>query len=230
MGIIGASGAGKSTLLALIQRLQQPNSGEILIDGKRLDLLSDDAIRELVGFVPQDVSLFHRSIMENLRYGRPEATDREVHEAVEAAQCGFIADLPNGFDTIVGERGTMLSGGQRQRLAIARAILKKAPVLLLDEVTSALDLHTERALRTSLTRACSDRTIIAATHRVSSLASFDRIVVLQGGRVVQDGHPTEVLQVRADRRSTAAPDSRLHAEQGEPQGQRPAFADAHDGG
>jgi ATP-binding cassette subfamily B protein len=143
--------------------------------------------------------------MENLRYGRPDASEEEVLAAVQAAQCEFITALPNGYDTVVGERGATLSGGQRQRLGIARAILKRSPVLLLDEVTSALDVETESELRRSLSQACRGRTIIAVTHRLASVASFDRIVVLQAGKVIQDGPPAEILPAAAYQKTSERP-------------------------
>ena len=145
--------------------------------------------------MPQDISLFHRSVLDNIRYGRPEASDAEVMEAAEAARCrDFIEALPDGFDTIVGDRGAKLSGGQRQRIAIARALLKDAPILLLDEATSALDGESEETIRQALDRLMQGRTVIAIAHRLSTLRSFDRIVVLDGGRVVQDGPPDELLR------------------------------------
>jgi ATP-binding cassette subfamily B protein len=139
--------------------------------------------------VPQDISMFHRSVMENIRYGRPEATDDEVLEAAFAARCNFIEQLPQGVRTIVGERGVKLSGGQRQRIAIARAFLKDAPLLLLDEATSALDSESEEAIREALGRLMNGRTVVAIAHRLSTVRNFDRIVVLQSGCVVQDGPP-----------------------------------------
>lgn len=193
VGIVGESGAGKSTLLALLHGLHEPQTGDIRFGATSRRSLSEDNFRDLIAFVPQDVTLFHRSILDNLRYGRPDASDEDVRAAAEIAQCGFIRDMPDGYDTIVGEGGTILSGGQRQRIAIARALLKKAPVLLLDEATSALDVETERRLRHALAEACVDKTIIAATHRLITLESFDRVIVLRNGRIVQDAPPSVVL-------------------------------------
>jgi ATP-binding cassette subfamily B protein len=193
VGIIGESGAGKSTLLALLHRLHDPVHGEIRLGGHPLSVLSEQGLHDLIAFVPQDVSLFHRSILDNLRYGHPEASEDDVLTAAEIAQCSFIRDLPDGLQTIVGEGGMVLSGGQRQRIAIARALLKKSPILLLDEATSALDVETERALRLALNSSFSSRTIIAATHRLSTLESFDRILVLQNGQIVQDGTPAAII-------------------------------------
>ena len=143
VGLVGHSGGGKSTLFALLQRFYDLQGGRILIDGQDIARVTQDSLREAIGVVPQDISLFHRSVMENIRYGRPEATDDEVLEAAIAARCGLHRSLPDGMRTIVGERGVKLSGGQRQRIAIARAFLKDAPLLLLDEATSALDSESE---------------------------------------------------------------------------------------
>jgi ATP-binding cassette subfamily B protein len=144
--------------------------------------------------VPQDISLFHRSVLDNVRYGRPDATDDEVMQAAFEARCDFIEDLPEGMRTIVGDRGVKLSGGQRQRIAIARAFLKNAPLLLLDEATSALDSESEEIIRESLGRLMKRRTVIAIAHRLSTVRNFDRIVVLQDGRVMQDGAPDLLLR------------------------------------
>ncbi len=147
--------------------------------------------------VPQDISLFHRSVLENIRYGRPEASDAEVWQAAHSARAAdFIRGLPQGIETLVGERGVKLSGGQRQRIAIARAFLKDAPILLLDEATSALDSESEEAIRAALDALMRGRTVIAIAHRLSTLRNFDRIVVLQAGRIVEDGPPEQLL--RAD--------------------------------
>jgi ATP-binding cassette, subfamily B, bacterial len=147
--------------------------------------------------VQQDISLFHRSLLENLRYGRPEATDEEVYRAVEAARCTeFIGRLPQGYDTLVGERGMKLSGGQRQRLAIARAFLMDAPIVLLDEATSALDTESEQSIQEALARLFRGRTVIAIAHRLSTLDAFDRIVVMDRGRIVEDGPPRRLLQMK----------------------------------
>ena len=189
VGLVGHSGGGKSTLFALLQRFYDVQTGRILIDGQDIARVTQESLREAMGVVPQDISMFHRSVMENIRYGRPEATDDEVLEAAFAARCDFIEDLPQGMRTIVGERGVKLSGGQRQRIAIARAFLKDAPLLLLDEATSALDSESEEAIREALGRLMSGRTVIAIAHRLSTVRNFDRIVVLYAGRVVQDGAP-----------------------------------------
>jgi ATP-binding cassette subfamily B protein len=145
--------------------------------------------------VQQDISLFHRSALENLRYGKPEATDEEVYRAAESAHCTeFINHLPDGFNTIVGERGLKLSGGQRQRLAIARAFLRDAPIILLDEATSALDTESEQSIQEALMRLVKNRTVIAIAHRLSTLSSFDRIIVLDRGRIIEDGAPQDLLR------------------------------------
>jgi ATP-binding cassette, subfamily B, bacterial len=189
VGLVGHSGGGKSTLFALLQRFYDPQFGRILIDGQDIARVTQDSLRESIGVVPQDVSMFHRSVMENIRYGRPDASDDAVREAAIAARCDFIEHLSMGERTIVGDRGVKLSGGQRQRIAIARAFLKDAPLLLLDEATSALDSESEEAIRDALVRLMNGRTVIAIAHRLSTVRNFDRIVVLQAGRVMQDGAP-----------------------------------------
>lgn len=191
----GPSGGGKSTLLALIQRLDEPQHGQIRIDGTPINEMAQDCLREGIAVVPQDISLFRRSIMENIRYSRPDASDEEVHVAARYALCdGFIRQMRHGYDTVIGERGATLSGGQRQRLAIARAFLKDAPVLLLDEATSALDTRSERAVQQALSDLIQGRTVIAVAHRLSTLSGFDRIVMLAAGRIVEDGSPHELLE------------------------------------
>jgi ATP-binding cassette, subfamily B, bacterial len=193
VGLVGPSGAGKSTVFALLQRFYDVQVGRILIDGQDISRVTQESLRDAIGVVPQDISLFHRSVMENIRYGRPDASDEEVHEAAIAARCDFIEGLPNGMRTLVGDRGVKLSGGQRQRIAIARAFLKNAPLLLLDEATSALDGESEEAIREALGRLMSGRTVIAIAHRLSTVRSFDRVVVMQLGKVVQDGPPDHLV-------------------------------------
>ncbi len=194
VGLVGHSGGGKSTLFALLQRFYDVQGGRILIDGQEITRVTQESLREAIGVVPQDISMFHRSVMENIRYGRPDATDDEVLEAAIAARCNFIEDLPEGMRTIVGERGVKLSGGQRQRIAIARAFLKDAPLLLLDEATSALDSESEEAIREALGHLMRNRTVIAIAHRLSTVRNFDRIVVLQAGEVAQDGPPDLLMR------------------------------------
>ena len=194
VGLVGHSGGGKSTLFALLQRFYDVQQGRILIDGQDIARVTQESLRETIGIVPQDISLFHRSVMENVRYGRPDASDDEVLEAAIAARCDFIEKLPEGMRTIVGDRGVKLSGGQRQRIAIARAFLKDAPLLLLDEATSALDSDSEEMIRDALGRLMHGRTVIAIAHRLSTVRNFDRIVVLQTGRVVQDGPPDQLMR------------------------------------
>jgi ATP-binding cassette, subfamily B, bacterial len=194
VGLVGPSGAGKSTVFALLQRFYDVQEGRILIDGQDVSRVTQDSLCEAIGVVPQDISLFHRSVMENIRYGRPDASDEEVHDAAIAARCDFIEGLPKGMRTLVGERGVKLSGGQRQRIAIARAFLKNAPLLLLDEATSALDSESEEAIREALGRLMSGRTVIAIAHRLSTVRNFDRVVVMQLGKVVQDGPPDHLVR------------------------------------
>jgi ATP-binding cassette subfamily B protein len=195
LGLIGRSGSGKSTLFALVQRFYDVQGGRILIDGQDVSRVTQQSVRDAISVVPQDISLFHRSVMENIRYGRPDASDDEVMQAAIAAKCDqFIAALPEGFDTMVGERGVKLSGGQRQRIAIARAFLKDAPILMLDEATSSLDIESEEAIREALVRLVRGRTVIAIAHRLSTLRSSDRIVVLREGRIEQDGSPDKLIQ------------------------------------
>ena len=194
-GLIGQSGAGKSTLCALLQRFYDVRVGRILIDGQDISQVTQESLRDAIAIVPQEIFLFHRSIVENIRYGRPNASDEEVLQAAAAARCGdFIESLPNGVATIIGERGVKLSGGQRQRIAIARAFLKDAPILLLDEATSALDTESEEAIREALARLMRGRTVIAVAHRLSTVRRFDRVVVLQAGKVVQDGPPDQLVR------------------------------------
>jgi ATP-binding cassette subfamily B protein len=193
VGVVGRSGAGKSTLLALIQRLDDVQGGAVLIDGQDISEVSQDSVRDRLAVVPQEAALFNRSIRENIRYGRPSATDAEVVEAARNAFCdAFIRELPQGYDTLVGERGVMLSGGQRQRLGIARAFLKDAPILILDEATSALDTRSEGEIQTALAKLMMGRTVVSVAHRLSTLSSFDRIVVLKNGQIVEDGSPSEL--------------------------------------
>jgi ATP-binding cassette subfamily B protein len=192
VGLVGPSGGGKTSIFALIQRFYDIEEGRILLAGEDITGVTQQSLREAIAVVPQDISLFHRSLMENIRYARPEASDAQVWEAAAAARCDFIAELPQGLDTIVGERGTRLSGGQRQRVALARAFLKDAPLLLLDEATSSLDSESEEAIRETLERLMRGRTVIAITHRLSSVRRFDRILVIQSGALVQDGTPADL--------------------------------------
>jgi ATP-binding cassette subfamily B protein len=194
VGVVGPSGAGKSTLFALLQRFYDAQGGRILIDGQDIARVTQESLRQAIAVVPQEAALFHRSVAENIRYGRPEASDEDLLRAAIAARCDFIERMPEGFDTIVGDRGVKLSGGQRQRIAIARAFLKNAPILLLDEATSALDADSEEAIRGALRELAHGRTLIAIAHRLSTVRSLDRIVVMQSGRVVQDGPPDLLMR------------------------------------
>jgi ATP-binding cassette, subfamily B, bacterial len=190
VGLVGYSGAGKSTVLQLLQRFYELGGGSIRVDGQDIRDVTQESLRQAMAIVPQDISLFHRTVMENIRYARPDASESEVLAAAEMAHCrDFIEAMPDGFDTMVGDRGVKLSGGQRQRLAIARALLKDAPILLLDEATSALDTESEQAIQDALDRLMSGRTVIAIAHRLSTLQGFDRIIVMDHGRIVDDGSP-----------------------------------------
>jgi ATP-binding cassette, subfamily B, bacterial len=195
VGLIGQSGCGKSTLFVLLQRFYDLQGGRVLLGGQNIARVTQESLRAAIAVVPQDISLFHRSIMENIRYGRPDASDADVREAIVASNCAsFIEHLPQGTATMVGDRGVKLSPGQRQRIGIARAFLKNAPILLLDEATSALDSESEEAVREALDRLMGGRTVIAIAHRLSSLRNFDRIVVLQAGKVCEDGPPQVLVQ------------------------------------
>jgi ATP-binding cassette subfamily B protein len=190
VGVVGPSGAGKSTLVRLIARMADPTEGRVVVDGQDVAGLRQDSLRRAIAVVPQDVSLLHRSVRDNLCYGRPDATDEQVAAAAVAAHCDdFIRALPAGYDTLVGERGTRLSGGQRQRIGIARAMLKDARVLLLDEATSALDSESEGEVQHALERLMRGHTVIAVAHRLSTVADFDRILVVVNGRIEEDGAP-----------------------------------------
>lgn len=197
VGLVGHSGAGKSSLVNLLLRYFEVDQGEILVDGQSIAGVTQDSLRAGVAVIPQDTMLFHRSLMENIRYGNPEATDEEVIEASKKAHIhDYILTLPEGYDTFVGERGIKLSGGQRQRVAIARAILKDAPILILDEATSSLDSQTEQYIQDSLNRLIKDKkkTVIAIAHRLSTLKHMDRIVVLDKGVIVEEGTHDELLK------------------------------------
>jgi ATP-binding cassette subfamily B protein len=194
VGLVGQSGGGKSSLFVLLQRFYDPQSGSITIDGQDISRVTQQSLREAISVVPQDISMFHRSIMENIRYGRPTATDDEVLRAAISARCDFVETLPEGLATMVGDRGVKLSGGQRQRIAIARAFLKDAPILLLDEATAALDSESEEAIREALSRLMRGRTVIAIAHRLATLRNFDRVVMLKGGKIIEDGPPDRLMQ------------------------------------
>ncbi len=190
IGLIGESGGGKSTLFALLQRFYEVQGGRVLVDGQDIKLVTRESLLEAITVVPQDISLFHRTLLENIRYGRPDASDEDVWAAATAANCrDFIEALPEGLDTLVGDRGTKLSGGQRQRIAIARAMLKNSPILLLDEATSALDTKSEDAVRAALEHLMHGRTVIAIAHRLLTLKGFDRLITLEGGAIVRDIPP-----------------------------------------
>lgn len=193
VGIVGPSGAGKTTFIKLLQRLDDVRSGVILIDDRDIRSVSQDSLRRQIAVVPQEPALFNRTIYENIAYGQPDATEEQIIEASRQAYCdAFIRALPKGYDTVVGERGVMLSGGQRQRLGIARAFLKNAPILILDEATSALDSESEAQIQQALDELMQGRTVLAVAHRLSTVSRFDRILVLRGGELVEDGPPDEL--------------------------------------
>jgi ATP-binding cassette subfamily B protein len=194
VGLVGRSGGGKSTLVTLLQSFYRVQAGRILIDGHDIARATEESLRNMIAVVPQDTALLNRTLLENIRYGRPDATDEEVWEAATAARCRpFIENLPLGLETMVGDRGVKLSGGQRQRIAIARAFLKNAPLLILDEATSALDSEAEEAIRAALENLMAGRTVITIAHRLSTLRNFDRILVLQKGELIEDGSPKTLM-------------------------------------
>jgi ATP-binding cassette subfamily B multidrug efflux pump len=199
IGLVGRSGAGKSTLVKLLLRFYEAESGRILIDGQDITSVSQDSLRAEIGMVQQDSSLLHRSVRDNILYGRPEASEDEMIAAAQRAEAHeFILDLQDpegrkGYDAHVGERGVKLSGGQRQRIALARVILKDAPILVLDEATSALDSEVEAAIQKTLYGMMEGKTVIAIAHRLSTIAAMDRILVLENGRIAEDGSHEELL-------------------------------------
>ena len=194
IGLVGASGSGKTTLTKLLLRFADIDSGKITIDGQDISEVTQASLRAKIAYVPQEPLLFHRSVRENIAYGRPDATDAEIEEAAKKAGAyDFIVGLKDGFDTMVGERGIKLSGGQRQRVAIARAILKDAPILVLDEATSALDSESEALIQKSLETLMKNRTSIVIAHRLSTIAKLDRIIVLKDGKIVEDGSHDELI-------------------------------------
>jgi ATP-binding cassette subfamily B protein len=195
VALVGPSGAGKSTVFQLLLRFYQPGSGRILLDGIDSAGVLPEDIRRCIGIVPQDTVLFADNVMENIRYGRPEASDEEVRMAAQAAAADeFIERLPQGYLTFVGERGVRLSGGQQQRLAIARAILKAPPILLLDEATSSLDAESEQLVQQALEHLMRDRTTLVIAHRLATVLKADRIVVMENGRIVAQGSHAELLR------------------------------------
>jgi ATP-binding cassette subfamily B protein len=196
VGLVGPSGSGKTTVTNLISRFYEPTSGGILIDGYDIRRLDIGHFRRQIGVVLQDSHLFHSTVLENIRYGSPQATLREVIEAARAANVHeFVSRLPNGYDTVVGERGHTLSGGERQRIAIARAILNDPRILILDEATSSVDTETERKIQEALERLAEGRTVFAVAHRLSTLRRATRLLVLKEGRLVEQGSHRELLDI-----------------------------------
>lgn len=199
IGLVGRSGAGKSTIVNLLLRFYDVQQGQVLIDGQDVSQVTQNSLRAQVGMVTQDTSLLHRSVRDNILYGRPDASDADMISAAERAEAAdFIATLTDphgrtGYDAHVGERGVKLSGGQRQRIAIARVMLKDAPILLLDEATSALDSEVEAAIQASLYRLMEGKTVVAIAHRLSTIAAMDRLIVLDQGSIVEQGDHASLL-------------------------------------
>ena len=195
VGIIGKSGAGKSSLISILLRLYPFQKGKIFIDGQDISMMSQKSLRQNITYVPQDPYLFHRTVKENILYGSENASYNDVVKAAKLAQAHeFISKLPNGYDSVVGERGILLSGGQRQRIAIARAFIKNAPILIMDEATSALDSESEAAIQKALQNLVQDKTVIVVAHRLSTLMIMDRIAVLEDGKISEDGAHSELLK------------------------------------
>jgi len=195
VAIVGPSGAGKSTISRILFRFYDIQAGRVTIDGQDIRDVTQESLRAAIGVVPQDTVLFNDTILYNIRYGRPDATDAEVYEAARLAQIDkFIATLPQGYKTMVGERGLKLSGGEKQRVAIARTILKGPPILMLDEATSALDSHTEKEIQDALDRVAEDRTTLVIAHRLSTIVHADNILVLDAGRLVEQGSHAELIE------------------------------------
>jgi ATP-binding cassette, subfamily B, bacterial len=198
MAFVGHSGAGKSTIIKVLLRIHDLTGGKILIDGQRVSHATLESLRNNISYVPQESILFHRSLMENIRYGKPKATDEEVIKAAKLAHCDeFISQFPEGYDTFVGERGVKLSGGERQRVAIARAILKNAPILVLDEATSSLDSESEMLIQQGLDVLMKGKTVIVIAHRLSTIMKMDRIIVMEDGEVLEKGSHKELLKKKS---------------------------------
>jgi ATP-binding cassette subfamily B multidrug efflux pump len=199
VGLVGRSGAGKSTLVNLLLRFYDVEQGKILIDGQDISQVQQESLRSQIAMVTQDTSLLHRSVRENVLYGKPDATEAELLAAIAAAEADvFIAELTDpkgqrGLDAQVGERGVKLSGGQRQRIAISRVLLKNAPILILDEATSALDSEVEAAIQQSLNTLMAGKTVIAIAHRLSTIAAMDRLIVLDQGQIVEEGTHQQLI-------------------------------------
>jgi ATP-binding cassette subfamily B multidrug efflux pump len=199
VGLVGRSGAGKSTIVNLLLRFYEVESGSILIDGQNVSHVTQNSLRENIGMVTQDTSLLHRSVRDNILYGRPDATEAEMISAAKRAEAhDFILSLQDAkgrkaYDAHVGERGVKLSGGQRQRIAIARVMLKDAPILLLDEATSALDSEVEQAIQASLYNLMQGKTVVAIAHRLSTIAAMDRLIVLDDGQIIEEGNHKKLL-------------------------------------
>lgn len=198
VALVGSSGAGKSTIINLLMRFHDIQAGSITIDGRNIAKVTQESLRSQIAFVPQEPILFHRSLLENIRYGRRDADDADVYRASELAHCTeFIKNLPKGYDTLVGERGIKLSGGERQRIAIARAILKNAPILILDEATSSLDSYSETLIQDAFDAVMKDKTTIAIAHRLSTIRKMDRIIVLSKGEIEEEGSHAQLLAKRS---------------------------------
>ncbi|MES2580188.1 MAG: ABC transporter ATP-binding protein, partial [Pseudomonadota bacterium] len=201
VGLVGRSGAGKSTIVNLLLRFYEVEAGSVLIDGQNVNLVTQNSLREKIGMVTQDTSLLHRSVRDNILYGRPDATEAEMIAAAKRAEAHeFILNLSDvkgrtGYDAHVGERGVKLSGGQRQRIAIARVMLKDAPILLLDEATSALDSEVEIVIQASLYNLMQGKTVVAIAHRLSTIAAMDRLIVLDKGNIIEEGSHAELLKL-----------------------------------
>jgi len=194
LGLVGRSGGGKTTITRLLLRFKDVERGQILVGGQSIADVSQSSLREVIAYVPQDPAMFHRTIADNIRFARPHATDEDVRRAAALAHAAeFIDSLPDGYDTLVGERGIKLSGGQRQRIAIARAILKDAPILILDEATSSLDSESEALIQSALWTLMAGRTTIVIAHRLSTVRRMDSLVVLDRGRIVEQGTHEDLL-------------------------------------
>jgi ATP-binding cassette subfamily B protein len=196
VALVGLSGSGKSTLTKLLLRLYDVVGGKILVDGRNIAKVTQESLRNNISLVPQDPILFHRSLMENIRYGRFGATDEEVIQAAKLAYCDeFISKLKEGYQSTVGDRGIKLSGGERQRIAIARAILKNSPILILDEATSSLDSESEKYIQKSLDNLMKNKTVLIIAHRLSTIKRADRIVVISNKKIVEDGNHNKLIKI-----------------------------------